>query len=80
MRIEKGIESTSTLDAEAGAQRAGWVIEPCVDYFGIARGDAFADPRTRLQYDDLESALRERIAAGEAYRPGADDDGIGVEL
>lgn len=66
VRVEERIERAPAGDAEARLQRSGGIMQPGVDDFGIARGDAGADARVSFQHDNGSAAPRERIAARQA--------------
>ncbi len=76
--LQEVIESSPPLDAEAGLQRTGGIVEPAVDHLRISRRDPLADGRLPLQHDRRQTSLSESVGDGQADRPCSNDGDVEV--
>ncbi len=78
MAGEEVIEPPAAVDAEAGLQRSGGIVEPGVDDLGVARRHALADAGFPFQDNHRFPALSQRIGDRQADGAGAYDRGVKV--
>jgi hypothetical protein len=69
-------EGAAALDAEAGLEGAGRVVEAGVEDLRVARGDTLAGLVAGVEDGDRVAAAGERERGREAGDAGADDDGV----
>lgn len=84
------VEEVFAADAESGLQRGGWVVEACVDDFGVAAGCFCAEGRVAFEQDGggVWAGEGEVAGDGEADDAAADYlvlwmfglDGLGVGM
>ena len=70
------VERLAACDAQARLQRAGGIVDPRVDDFGVARARVRAEVLLGLEQDDFAPAHRELAGDGKADDAGADHRAI----
>ena len=71
------IQRVPSLDAEAGLERSGRVVDAGVDDLGVARAGVLADRALRFQHRHFAAGEGESSGDSQPDPAGADDGGIG---
>ena len=70
------VQQILAADAQPCLETVRWVVDACVDDFGVARGGFFANLSMALDYEHVAALERQRAGDCKAHNACADDYGI----